>query len=136
MAPKQRFCGSPLHAMDRRGFLGAAAAGAAAFAADMTQLNVLQHPLLGRRAEKAAEALHSPVAGGRSESTGDMGSQARSADRRTVPRHPHFGARHSYLRADAADGQADEAHLHHSFAEHAQWRSRRRRSDHDARPAR
>ncbi len=52
MAYKQRFCGSPLHAMDRRGFLGAAAVGAAAFAADMTQLNVLQHPLLAGELKK------------------------------------------------------------------------------------
>src|SRR6478609_2773472 len=35
------FCGSPAHALDRRGFLGTLAAGAAAFAADMTGLNVL-----------------------------------------------------------------------------------------------
>lgn len=52
MAPNRRFCGSPLHAMDRRGFLGAAAAGAAAFAADMTQLNVLQHPALAGELKK------------------------------------------------------------------------------------
>jgi hypothetical protein len=52
MNTKRRFCGSPLHAMDRRGFLGAAAAGAAAFAADMTQLNVLQHPLLAAELKK------------------------------------------------------------------------------------
>jgi hypothetical protein len=52
MVPNQRFCGSPLHAMDRRGFLGAAAAGAAAFAADMTQLNILQHPALAGELKK------------------------------------------------------------------------------------
>ncbi|MHB1423575.1 MAG: DUF1501 domain-containing protein [Gemmataceae bacterium] len=52
MVPKQRFCGSPLHALDRRGFLGAAAAGAATFAADMTQLSVLQHPLLAGELKK------------------------------------------------------------------------------------
>ncbi len=52
MATKQRFCGSPLHAMDRRSFLGAAAVGTAAFAADMTQLNVLQHPLLAGELKK------------------------------------------------------------------------------------
>src|SRR5919199_23851 len=35
----QNFCGSPEHALDRRGFMGrVAAAGAAAFAADMTGL--------------------------------------------------------------------------------------------------
>lgn len=52
MTINQRFCGSPLHAMDRRGLLGAAAAGAAAFAADMTQLNVLQHPALAGELKK------------------------------------------------------------------------------------
>jgi hypothetical protein len=38
------FCGSPAHALDRRGFLGTLAAGAAAFAADMTALNALAAP--------------------------------------------------------------------------------------------
>ena len=38
------FCGSPDHALDRRGFLGTMAAGAATFAADMTGLNVLAQP--------------------------------------------------------------------------------------------
>src|SRR5436305_4594492 len=40
------FCGSPAHVLDRRGFLGTLAAGAAAFAADMTALNVLTAPAL------------------------------------------------------------------------------------------
>ncbi len=54
MAPnrRSRFCGSPLHAVDRRAFLGTMAAGAAAFAADMTQLNVLQHPALAGELKK------------------------------------------------------------------------------------
>jgi hypothetical protein len=54
MAPNRHsnFCGSPLHAMDRRNFLGTAVAGAAAFAADMTQLNVLQHPALASELKK------------------------------------------------------------------------------------
>src|SRR6185437_5748486 len=38
------FCGSPEHALDRRRFLGTVAAGAAAFAADMTALDVLKSP--------------------------------------------------------------------------------------------
>jgi hypothetical protein len=38
------FCGSPEHALDRRRFLGTLAAGAAAFAADMTALDVLRAP--------------------------------------------------------------------------------------------
>ncbi len=40
------FCGSPDHALNRRGFLGSVAAGAAAFAADMTVLDVLKDPVL------------------------------------------------------------------------------------------
>src|SRR5262249_47177568 len=40
------FCGSPEHALDRRRFLGTAAVGAAAFAADMTGLSVLENPAL------------------------------------------------------------------------------------------
>jgi hypothetical protein len=52
MAPNGRFCGSPLHAVDRRAFLGTMAAGAAAFAADMTQLNVLQNPVLAGELKK------------------------------------------------------------------------------------
>jgi hypothetical protein len=40
------FCGSPDHAISRRGFLGAMAAGATGFAADMTCLNVLKNPVL------------------------------------------------------------------------------------------
>ena len=35
------FCGSLVHALDRRAFLGSLAVGASAFAADMTRLNVL-----------------------------------------------------------------------------------------------
>jgi hypothetical protein len=49
---RSSFCGSPLHAVDRRAFLGTMAAGAAAFAADMTQLNVLQHPALAGEMKK------------------------------------------------------------------------------------
>jgi len=48
MAERRRdtFCGSPDHAPDRRRFLGAMAAGAAALAADMTGLSVLAEPAL------------------------------------------------------------------------------------------
>jgi hypothetical protein len=42
------FCGSPDHSLNRRGFLGALAAGATAFAADMTLLDVLREPALAR----------------------------------------------------------------------------------------
>src|ERR1700730_8404883 len=54
MAGKQRtnFCGSPEHALDRRGFLGTLAAGAAAFAADMTALEVLKQPALAGQLKK------------------------------------------------------------------------------------
>jgi hypothetical protein len=40
------FCGSPVHSLNRRSFLGGLAAGAAAFAADMTALDALKQPLL------------------------------------------------------------------------------------------
>src|SRR5262249_55096192 len=40
------FCGSSGHVLDRRGFLGTLAAGAAAFASDMTGLNALAAPAL------------------------------------------------------------------------------------------
>jgi hypothetical protein len=43
---RDSFCGSPAHALDRRRFLGTLAAGAAAFAADMTALDVLKEPAL------------------------------------------------------------------------------------------
>src|SRR5271169_3203321 len=43
---RETFCGSPDHALTRRGFFGSVAAGAAAFAADMTVLDVLKSPVL------------------------------------------------------------------------------------------
>jgi hypothetical protein len=44
MAGKRNtFCGSPVHALDRRAFLGTLGVAATAFAADMTRLNVLAH---------------------------------------------------------------------------------------------
>ncbi len=46
------FCGSPVHALSRRGFLGAAAATAAAFAADMTRLDVLAAPAVAGELKK------------------------------------------------------------------------------------
>src|SRR6516164_1168766 len=49
---RSSFCGSLLHAVDRRAFLGTMAAGAAGFAADMTQLSVLQHPALADELKK------------------------------------------------------------------------------------
>jgi uncharacterized protein (DUF1501 family) len=42
--PRFNFCGSAAHAIDRRTFLGAAAAAGAALAADMTALNALAAP--------------------------------------------------------------------------------------------
>jgi uncharacterized protein (DUF1501 family) len=42
--PRSHFCGSPEHAVNRRAFLGAAAATGATLAADMTQLNALAAP--------------------------------------------------------------------------------------------
>lgn len=49
---RKTFCGSPDHMLDRRGFLGAMAAGATAFAADMTALNVLSNPALAAELKK------------------------------------------------------------------------------------
>src|SRR5262245_51357889 len=46
------FCGSPGHVLDRRGFLGTLAAGAAAFAADMTGLNALAAPAVAGELKK------------------------------------------------------------------------------------
>jgi hypothetical protein len=63
------WCGSPDHGLNRRGFLGTtAAAGAAAFAADMTVLNVLREPALAeeiKRQEKRVILLW--LAGGASQ---------------------------------------------------------------------
>ena len=49
---RNNFCGSPAHAIDRRGFLGTVAAGAAAIAADMTVLNVLREPAVAAELKK------------------------------------------------------------------------------------
>src|SRR5437016_4705689 len=49
--PRNTFCGSSAHALDRRAFLGPAAVGAAAFA-DMTQLNILSSPALAGEMKK------------------------------------------------------------------------------------
>ncbi len=51
-ARRLSFCGSPEHALNRRGFLGSMAAGAAAFAADMTVLDLLQEPSLARELKR------------------------------------------------------------------------------------
>ncbi len=54
MAERRRddFCGSPDHAVGRRRFLGVMAAGAAAFAADMTVLDALKSPVLAGELKK------------------------------------------------------------------------------------
>jgi hypothetical protein len=52
MARKMTFCGSPDHAIDRRGFLGAAGVAATGFAASMTGLDVLQAPALAAELKK------------------------------------------------------------------------------------
>jgi len=49
---RTNFCGSPVHAVSRRGFLGATATGAAAFAADMTVLDALKQPALAGELKK------------------------------------------------------------------------------------
>lgn len=50
--PRNFFCGSADHAMDRRGFLGLGAATAGAFAADMTGLGILGQPALAKELKK------------------------------------------------------------------------------------
>src|SRR5260370_38955106 len=54
MTPAHRhtFCGSPVHALSRRGFLRPAAATAAAFAAAMTRLDALAAPELAADLKK------------------------------------------------------------------------------------
>src|SRR5262245_12588180 len=62
------FCGSPAHALNRRGFLGSMAAGAAAFAADMTALDVLTTPVLaGEMKRKPKNVILLWLAGGSSQ---------------------------------------------------------------------
>src|SRR5438093_12167892 len=53
----KRFCGSPEHAISRRGFLGAAAVGGAAAAADMTGLDVLGTPALAGELKKTQKRV-------------------------------------------------------------------------------
>ena len=78
---RKNFCGSPEHALDRRGFLGRWPPGPRRFAADMTGLNVLADAGPGRRTEEAAEARHPAVAGRRAPASWRPGT--RSPARRT-----------------------------------------------------
>lgn len=55
--PSKRFCGSPDHAIDRRAFLGAAAALGGTAAADMTGLNVLSTPALAGELKKGQKRV-------------------------------------------------------------------------------
>src|SRR5918911_4149485 len=65
---RMNFCGSPDHGLSRRGFLGTAAAAAAAFAADMTALNVLRQPLLaGELKQQQKRVILLWLAGGASQ---------------------------------------------------------------------
>ena len=65
---RSSFCGSPAHALNRRGFLGSMAAGAAAFAADMTSLDVLTTPVLaGEMKRKQKHVILLWLAGGSSQ---------------------------------------------------------------------
>ncbi len=49
---RSHFCGSPEHALNRRGFLRSLAVGAGALAADMTVLDLLQEPSLARELKR------------------------------------------------------------------------------------
>ena len=130
------FCGSPDHALNRRGFLGAGAAVGTTLAADMTALDVLAAPGSARRSRRrrsasscsgwpAARASWRPGTPSRAHRPAARSGRSRP----TVPGHPD-------LRADAEDGAADGAHLHHPLAEHQERRPRRRRPADDARPPR
>jgi hypothetical protein len=54
---RENYCGSPDHAVSRRRFLGAMAAGSAAFAADMGGLNVLKSPVLAGELKKQSKRV-------------------------------------------------------------------------------
>src|SRR5262249_44965277 len=65
---RSSFCGSPAHPLNRRGFLGSMAAGAAAFAADMTALGVLTAPVVaGGLEQKDKHVILHWLAGGSSQ---------------------------------------------------------------------
>src|SRR6516162_6954353 len=65
---RTNFCGSPVHALDRRAFLSTMATGAAAFAADMTGLDVLMNPALaGELKKKEKRVILLWLAGGASQ---------------------------------------------------------------------
>mgnify|MGYP002623225605 FL=1 len=49
----KRHCGSPLHAVSRRQFLAASAAGASLFSSDMTQLDLLQNRALASELQQS-----------------------------------------------------------------------------------
>ena len=55
--PSKHFCGSPEHAISRRGFLGGAAAIGAAAAADMTGLSILGSPALAGELKKGQKRV-------------------------------------------------------------------------------
>ncbi len=65
---RHTFCGSPEHALNRRGFFGTMAAGAAAIAADMTLLDVFKSPVLaGELKRKDKRVILLWLAGGSSQ---------------------------------------------------------------------
>ena len=74
---RQTFCGSPEHAVDRRGFLGTLAAGAAALAADMTALDVLKAPALAGELKRRQKHVILLWLAGRLQPARDLGPQAR-----------------------------------------------------------
>src|SRR5690349_21713705 len=66
--PRNTFCGSADHAMNRRAFLGAGAAVGASLAADMTQLNALAAPAVNKDLkEKQKRVILLWLAGGASQ---------------------------------------------------------------------
>ena len=57
MAGKRAFCGSPEHSLNRRAFLGAVGAGAAAVAADMSQISILANPALASEIKRQQKSV-------------------------------------------------------------------------------
>ncbi len=75
---RRNFCGSAAHAIDRRAFLGGAAAAGAAVAADMTALERPRRARRRRRAEEDAEARHPAVARRRGVASWRRGTRSRA----------------------------------------------------------
>jgi len=86
----------------------------------------------GGRFAPQPKALHCSLAGRRVKPARDVRSQAGRAHGRPLRIDSNDGPWASALRTNAKIGGPHEGYLHHSFAQHAQRRSWRRRQNHDA----